>query len=257
VEALAETIIPSDSNGPGAREAGVVYFIDKQLEGKYGYSGNMYMQPPFVMPNQKSSITVDGITYSGGSAICRQDTGVRYQYSKNLREFWRIGLIHLQEYSNSAYGGNFETLSSDKQTQVMTDLWNNKPTNFGDIIPQDLFTEIHNLSIMGYFADPLYGGNKNMVGWTYVGHPGVNQGNFYGEGKDVKQLMVSTTPTRLMPASISQLQGNPTTATTTASTTTSGSGSSSGSTTSSSSSPTTTSNTSTNSTTSSSSSTTS
>jgi hypothetical protein len=63
---------------------------------------------------------------------------------------------------------------------------------------------------MGYFADPLYGGNKNMVSWSYVGHPGVNQGNFYGENMDVKQLMVSTTPTRLKPASISQLQSNPT-----------------------------------------------
>ena len=30
LEAVVETIIPTDSNGPGAKEAGVIYFIDGQ-----------------------------------------------------------------------------------------------------------------------------------------------------------------------------------------------------------------------------------
>ena len=45
VEALAETLIPTDSaTGPGAKEAGVIYFIDRQLWGTYGNSGNLYTQ---------------------------------------------------------------------------------------------------------------------------------------------------------------------------------------------------------------------
>jgi hypothetical protein len=58
--------------------------------------------------------------------------------------------------------------------------------------------------------DPLYGGNRGMVGWTYTGFNGVNQGNFYGEGHTVQELMVATTPTRLQPASLAQFQkGSP------------------------------------------------
>jgi hypothetical protein len=34
VEAVTEQIIPADQD-PGAKEAGVVYFIDKQLAGRY------------------------------------------------------------------------------------------------------------------------------------------------------------------------------------------------------------------------------
>jgi type II secretory pathway pseudopilin PulG len=33
VEAMVETITPSDQNGPSAKEAGVIYFIDRQLSG--------------------------------------------------------------------------------------------------------------------------------------------------------------------------------------------------------------------------------
>jgi hypothetical protein len=62
----------------------------------------------------------------------------------------------------------------------------------------------------GFWVDPVYGGNKNMVGWAYVGFYGTNTGNFYGEGYNSKQLMVATTPITLMPASLGQLQkGSP------------------------------------------------
>jgi len=206
VEAIAETVIPSDSNGPGAKEAGAIYFIDKQLAGEYGHSGNMYMQGPFVMPGQKGPITVQGVTYPGGSPAVRQGAGTRFQYSKNMREFWRLGLSYLEGYSQTAYGAPFESLTADKQTQVLTDLWNNKPTNFADIIPQDFFAEVHDMVIMGFFCDPLYGGNQNMVGWAYVGHNGVNLGNAYGEGMTTKQLMVMNQPVRLKPLSLAQLQ---------------------------------------------------
>jgi hypothetical protein len=50
VEAIAEAMIPSDSSGPGAKEAGVIYFIDRMLAGNYGKAGNYYMQGPFVGP---------------------------------------------------------------------------------------------------------------------------------------------------------------------------------------------------------------
>jgi gluconate 2-dehydrogenase gamma chain len=48
VQAACERIFPSDESGPGAREAGVVIYIDRQLAGPYGKDKYRYTKPPFV-----------------------------------------------------------------------------------------------------------------------------------------------------------------------------------------------------------------
>jgi hypothetical protein len=165
------------------------------------------------------------IPYTGNSAATppvpitaspRVGSGINYQYWMNLKEFWRFGLIALQIYSNKAYGGNFQTLSSANQLQVLKDLWSNAPktkyatsddlTGFTNILPSDFAYELTFMTWAGFLMDPLYGGNQNMVGWDYVGFNGVNFGNFYGEGFNQQTLMVATTPTKLKPASLAQYQ---------------------------------------------------
>lgn len=47
VAAATARIFPSDDIGPGAREAGVSIFIDRQLAGPYGKDRFRYTQPPF------------------------------------------------------------------------------------------------------------------------------------------------------------------------------------------------------------------
>ena len=219
LEAIVETIIPSDSNGPGAKEAGVIYFIDRQLAGDYGQSANMFMDGPFILPGQTGSFNVNGrdiynlssltpvsLPYTGTPSP-RVGAGTNYQYPLNLREFWRVGLVALQAYANSsAYGGNFESLSSANQLQLLLDLWANKPTSFGNLKASDFAYELTFMTWAGFLMDPIYGGNQNMVGWTYTGYNGVNFGNFYGEGLDQRTLMVATSPTRLKPASLAQYQ---------------------------------------------------
>ncbi len=79
LEKIVETIIPTDSD-PGAKEAGVIYFIDRQLAGDYGQSANMFMDGPFVAPAQTGSITVGTQTYSAGSPKVRVGAGTNYQY---------------------------------------------------------------------------------------------------------------------------------------------------------------------------------
>jgi len=206
VEAMAEAIIPTDSNGPGAKEAGVVYFIDRQLASDYGKNANMYFKGPFVYPGTTGPITIAGTTYSAGSMIANPTDGSRYQYGLQLREFWRSGILAFETYCDSAYGGSFETLSAANQVKALTDLTTNKPTSFNDIVPSDFFNEVFFMTWSGFLMDPLYGGNIGMVGWELTGFSGVNMGNFYGEGYTSKQLMVATTPTRLKPASLAQFQ---------------------------------------------------
>jgi len=48
VAAAASRIFPSDDSGPGAKEAGVVIYIDRQLAGPYGRDRYRYTQGPFV-----------------------------------------------------------------------------------------------------------------------------------------------------------------------------------------------------------------
>jgi gluconate 2-dehydrogenase gamma chain len=47
VAAAASRIFPSDDSGPGAHEAGVVIYIDRQMAGPYGRDQDRYTQGPF------------------------------------------------------------------------------------------------------------------------------------------------------------------------------------------------------------------
>ena len=47
VAAAAARIFPSDDSGPGAKEAGVVIYVDRQLAGPYGRDRFRYTQGPF------------------------------------------------------------------------------------------------------------------------------------------------------------------------------------------------------------------
>ena len=226
LEPIVETIIPSDSTGPGAKEAGVIYFIDRQLAGDYGQSANMFMDGPFIPPTQNAITGVPtsaryqdlypslptSIDYSG-TVVPRIGSGINYQYALNLRAFWKAGLEAVQNYSTKtpAYGTTFQRLSSANQLALLADLWAGKPSTFADdhgtnIRPVDFAYELSFMTWAGFTMDPLYGGNQNMVGWQYMGFNGVNLGNAYGEGLSQKDLMVANTPTRLKPASLAQYQ---------------------------------------------------
>ena len=48
IAAACDRIFPSDENGPGAKEAGVIVYIDRQLAGPYGQDRHRYTKGPFV-----------------------------------------------------------------------------------------------------------------------------------------------------------------------------------------------------------------
>jgi len=47
VVAATSRIFPNDESGPGAKEADVVTYIDRQLAGPYGHDCDRYTEPPF------------------------------------------------------------------------------------------------------------------------------------------------------------------------------------------------------------------
>ena len=70
IAAAAARIFPSDESGPGATEAGVVIYIDRQLASAYGRDHYRYTQPPFA----------EGVPEQG------------YQGKETPREIYRAGL---------------------------------------------------------------------------------------------------------------------------------------------------------------------
>jgi len=78
--AAAARIFPSDDSGPGAREAGVSIFIDRQLAGPYGRDRFRYAQPPF-----------EDVSREFG-----------YQGSATPRQIYRDGLKTLQGFHRLA-----------------------------------------------------------------------------------------------------------------------------------------------------------
>ena len=208
IEAAAETLIPTDENGRAAKEAGAILFIDKMLQGEYGKNGNMYNKSPFVLPGTSGPLTVGGITYSAGTQSGTLANGYGFGYAMNLRTFWQVGIDALDKYATSAYNAPFVNLSPDDRAKVLADLAGGKPdaTAFNNIRPVDFFRELFFMTWSGFLMDPMYGGNRGMLGWLHTGFNGLNSGNFYGEGLKVTDLMVASSPTRLRPASIQQFQ---------------------------------------------------
>jgi gluconate 2-dehydrogenase gamma chain len=74
VAAACERIFPSDESGPGATEAGVVIYIDRQLAGPYGRDKYRYTKGPWV----------DSVPEHG------------YQWKATPREIYREGIRLLE-----------------------------------------------------------------------------------------------------------------------------------------------------------------
>jgi len=117
IEAACSRIFPSDDSGPGAKEAGVVIFIDRQLAGPYGRDKYRYTKAPFVdsMPEHgyqgkqtPQEVYREGIEKLGNFADlspAEQDERLRAIETSN---FFRMLRRHTIEgmFSDPLHGGN-------------------------------------------------------------------------------------------------------------------------------------------------------
>lgn len=177
VNAAAGRLIPTDANGPGAIEAGVVFFIDRQLSALYRVTGRRYGHGP----------------YANGTSTQGDQSGL------DMRDRYRLGIQGMEDYAQQLYQKGFAQLGPDQQDRILTDMQAGTPNTFdGNSIqaattmpagsggeageqmapgaPGVGATAFFNLllshTIAGFFADPVYGGNQDMVGWKLIGFPG-------------------------------------------------------------------------------------
>ena len=117
VAAACERIFPGGTSGPGATEAGVVIYIDRQLAGPYGRDRNRYVKGPFAesVPEHgyqgkatPRDIYRAGVSQLGGFADLpaeQQDRQLRF-IEKTL--FFQLLRAHTIEgmFSDPMHGGN-------------------------------------------------------------------------------------------------------------------------------------------------------
>jgi len=152
VKAAVARLIPADDLGPGALEADVPYFIDQQLAGVYGAGARFYNEGPF------------------GAKTPFQG----YQLPLSPAELYQVGIAATDQYCEATYHKRFADLDPIKQDEVLKGLQGiAAAVDLKEIPGTAFFTQLLSDTKDGFFADPVYGGNKNMVGWKLVGFPGV------------------------------------------------------------------------------------
>jgi gluconate 2-dehydrogenase gamma chain len=150
MEALADRIIPPDSQTPGGKDAGCAVFMDRQLAGPYGRQDGLYLRPPF----QK------GAKNQGAQS----ESGPAQQYRK--------ALVALDRACQSKYAGKpFADLADGDKDAVLTGL-ESGTVQLDGVDGQAFFEQVVRDVQMGFFADPIYGGNRDMVAWKMIGYPG-------------------------------------------------------------------------------------
>lgn len=150
VNAAVARLIPDDANGPGAVEAGVPEFIDRQLETAYGHGNLWYMQAPFAA-----------------------DAAPEFGHQLKLvpRDIYRIGIAALDRCCKRQHGKAFAELEPAVQDELLHQLEGGR-IDLQDLPSALLFGQLWQNTREGFFADPIHGGNRGLAGWKLVGFPG-------------------------------------------------------------------------------------
>jgi gluconate 2-dehydrogenase gamma chain len=202
VEALTARILPGTPDDPGAREAGVVYYIDRVLAGPDGgYSVKTYEQGPFRVVSEGET-PVESTSRTDIYRVVEQpssDDVSRYGYQSVLdpQHIYRRGLEAVEAYAQATFGASFVDLSDADQDTIVEAMEADEATGFDAPSASDFFIKLRNDTIEGMFSDPLYGGNRGMVGWTLIGYPGAR--GFY-TSEDMANPEFSASPVSLADA---------------------------------------------------------
>lgn len=166
IEAAAARIIPTDKD-PGAREARVIVFIDRYLSGiDYHYAA------------------ADG---SGFLRMEGEEARAARARTSDFQRMYRAGVRELD--ATAVRHGATDFLSADDavQDEVLVEVSGApKPSHVRLDEHEVFYSRLQGNSDtgksffdtlafhvrQGFYADPVYGGNKDQIGWKVIGFPG-------------------------------------------------------------------------------------
>lgn len=149
--AMVARLIPADNLGPGAVEAGVMTFIDRELGGQFGVAARWYMEGPWA----------EGTPSQG------------WQLALPPAQLYRASLLALDRWCLGSRGKRFAELAAADQDEVLTLLEGGK-VELGGIPSATFFQLLWQNTVEGYLSDPLYGGNRDAEAWRMINFPGAN-----------------------------------------------------------------------------------
>src|SRR5258708_21777984 len=176
LEAAIEHLIPIDELGPGARDAGVVVYIDRQLAGTWGGHGRQYRGGPWL----------EGTPQQG------------YQSRFTPQEVYRIAIREINQHCRAGFDRPFAQIASDRQLRLLEQLEKDEIA-LPSLSSKFFFDMLWRSTEEGYFADPLYGGNRDKVGWKLLGFPGV-------PSRQYREMLTSREPDYAEPVSVLDIQ---------------------------------------------------
>jgi gluconate 2-dehydrogenase gamma chain len=150
LNAACERLIPRDDSGPGALDAGVPEFIDRHMQTPYAAGDIWYMQGPFVEAAPEFG----------------------YQGRLPVRDILRVGIKAIDAHCQSTLGGKTFSEAEQSQQETLLSAAETGELELENISAKEFFNQLLAETRMGYFCDPIHGGNKNMAGWKMVGYPG-------------------------------------------------------------------------------------
>jgi gluconate 2-dehydrogenase gamma chain len=150
LSAAYDTLIPADKLSPSGTDCGLVTYIDRQLAGAWGGGAKLYRSGPFI----------DGKPEQG------------YQLSLTPREFFAAGIKAANAWSRKTYGKDFDRLAAADREAALKTMDAGK-AELAEINGKQFFEMLLQSAMEGFFADPIYGGNRDKVSWRMVGYPGL------------------------------------------------------------------------------------
>ncbi len=168
LEAVCARLIPTDDD-PGATEAGVAGYID-------GFLGAFSFDPPRIWAGGAFSGRFGGAprfaTFHRLTALDELAWRTRIEGSGGRPEReWNGPVEGLQEKYRAgldALGPDFADLDGDEQDQRLR-------------ANEDFTKLVYDHACEGMYGAPEYGGNRDRVGWAYIGFAGDVQPRGYSD----------------------------------------------------------------------------
>ena len=177
VTAILARLIPGDEDDPGAVEAGAVEYIDRLLATHDSYPQRTYTKGPFAetYEGDEEPEPEDGVIW------IQEDELKRYGWQSGYtpREIYRMGLSRLEALTQDRYATSFADLDTADQDEVLAAVEDAEDDDvsetFAPIGGATFFALILKHTVEGFLADPMYGGNRDLVGWNHIGFPGAQR----------------------------------------------------------------------------------
>jgi gluconate 2-dehydrogenase gamma chain len=150
LSAAYDTFIPADKLSPSGTDCGLVTYMDRQLAGAWGNGARFYRSGPFLQGKPEHG----------------------YQLPLTPREFFAAGIKAANAWTRKTYGKDFDRLAPAERDAALKAMDAGK-AELADFKAKPFFEALYQSAMEGFFADPIYGGNRNKVSWRMVGYPGL------------------------------------------------------------------------------------